>query len=288
MSLAGVAVPQKTDLRAKRPSIRRLARRHPMATIGAGLLLAYGFTALFGPLLVGDPLRTVPGEVLVGPSAEHPFGTDRFGRDVFTRAVVAARLDFFVGIIIAGIAATVGSLIGVIAGYFGGRIDELVMRITDVVLAFPGFVLALILVAALGNSIPNVVGAVAVAYTPYFVRLTRAKAMSEREREYVDAASLAGNRSWQIAFRHVLPNSLPPAFTQAALVAGWAVLDVAGLAFLGIGIQPPTAEWGVMVAEGAGDVITGAWWTALFPGALIVFLALAFHLIGDDLQGRKK
>ncbi len=256
-----------------------------MATVGVLILAVYAFAAVFGPLFVGDPLKTVPGETLTGPSAEHLFGTDRFGRDVFTRAVVSARLDFVVGIVIAVLAATVGSLVGVAAGYFGGVLDEVVMRVTDVVLAFPGFVLALILVATLGDSVPNVVVAVALAYTPYFVRLTRARALAEREREYVDAATLAGNRRWQIAYHHVLPNSLAPAFTQAALVAGWAVLDVAGLAFLGIGIQPPTAEWGVMVAEGANDVLTGAWWTALFPGALIVSLALAFQLVGDDLQG---
>ena len=256
-----------------------------MATVGLALLMFYGLVALFGPLLVGDPLKTDPSQALVGPSTEHLFGTDRFGRDVLTRAVVAARLDVVVGLVIALVAGTLGSVIGVAAGYFGGSWDELVMRVTDVVLAFPGFVLALILVAALGDSIPHVVVAVAVAYTPYFVRLTRARALAEREREYVDAASLAGNRRWQIAYRHVLPNSLTPAFTQAALVAGWAVLDVAGLAFLGIGIQPPTAEWGVMVAEGANDVLQGAWWTALFPGALIVVLALAFQLVGDDLQG---
>lgn len=287
MSIAGVAVTRAAPSTTTRPGARTLIRRHPMATIGVVLLLVYGLAAVFGPLFVGDPLKTAPGEALARPSAEHLFGTDRFGRDILTRAVIAARLDFVVGIVIAALAASVGSLIGVAAGYFGGLVDEIVMRVTDVVLSFPGFVLALILVATLGDSIPNVVLAVAVAYTPYFVRLTRSRALAEREREYVDAARLAGNRPWQIAYRHVLPNSLAPAITQAALVAGWAVLDVAGLAFLGIGIQPPTAEWGVMVAEGANDVITGAWWTALFPGALIVSLALAFQLIGDDLQGGK-
>lgn len=262
-----------------------LARQHPMATVGVVLLVIFALVALFGPLFVGDPLKTNPSHALEAPSAEHFFGTDRYGRDVFTRAVVAARLDLVVGIVIAALATAAGSLIGVAAGYFGGGVDEIVMRITDIVLAFPGFVLALILVAVLGDSVPNVIVAVSIAYTPYFIRLTRARALAEREREYVDAAALAGNRRWQIAYRHVLPNSLSPAFTQAALVAGWAVLDVAGLAFLGIGIQPPTAEWGVMVAEGANDLLTGAWWTALFPGALIVLLAMAFQLIGDDLQG---
>lgn len=291
MSLAATTVTDQSPAPGpprRRAAVHTVVRRHPMATIGVVILLVYAFAALFGPLFVGDPLKTASGETLTGPSAEHLFGTDRFGRDVFTRAVISARLDLVVGVVIAALAASVGSLIGVAAGYFGGVLDEVVMRVTDVVLAFPGFVLALILVATLGDSIPHVVMAVAVAYTPYFVRLTRARALAEREREYVDAAALAGNRRWQIAYRHVLPNSLAPAFTQAALVAGWAVLDVAGLAFLGIGIQPPTAEWGVMVAEGANDVLTGAWWTALFPGALIVSLALAFQLIGDDLQGGKQ
>jgi peptide/nickel transport system permease protein len=226
--------------------------------------------------------------VLSGPGGAHLFGTDRFGRDVLTRAVVAARLDLVVGVAIAAVAAVVGSLIGVVAGYRGGVVDEAIMRVTDIVLAFPGFVLALILVAVLGDHIPFVIVAVAVAYSPYFIRLTRSRVLAEREREYVDAAALAGNRSWRIAFRHVMPNSLGPAYTQATLVAGWAILDVAGLAFLGVGIQPPTAEWGVMVAEGANDVIAGSWWTALFPGALIVLLALAFQLVGDDLQGGRR
>lgn len=288
MTLAGTLSPEATAAPGKRSLRRSWLLRHPMAAVGVLILLVYLLAALFGPLFVGDPLRTSPSEALQPPSADHLFGADRFGRDVFTRAVVAARLDVVVGIVIAVVAATVGSLIGVTAGYFGGLVDEVVMRVTDVVLAFPGFVLALILVAVLGNSVPNVVAAVAVAYSPYFVRLTRSRALAEREREYVDAARLAGNRHWQVAFRHVLPNCMGPAFTQATLVAGWAVLDVAGLAFLGIGIQPPTAEWGVMVAEGANDVISGAWWTALFPGALIVLLALAFQLVGDDLQGGKR
>ncbi|MFS2293474.1 MAG: ABC transporter permease [Actinomadura sp.] len=259
-----------------------------MATVGIGLLLVFAVVALLGPFIVGDPLKTSASEVLSAPGDGHPFGTDRFGRDVFTRAVVAARLDLVVGVVIAATAAVIGSLVGVVAGYRGGLVDEVLMRATDVMLAFPGFVLALILVAVLGNGIPQVVVGVAIAYSPYFVRLTRSRVLAEREREYVDAARLAGNGAWRIAFRHVMPNSLGPAYTQATLVAGWAVLDVAGLAFLGVGIQPPTAEWGVMVAEGANDVIAGSWWTALFPGALIVLLALAFHLIGDDLQGGKR
>lgn len=276
--------------RTRSMNVRVLAspRKHPMAVAGLVLLAVYVLVALVGPVFVGDPLRTSPSEALTGPSATHLLGTDRFGRDVLARAVVATRMDLFVGVVIATAAATVGSVIGVIAGYAGGVVDELIMRVTDVILAFPGFVLALIIVAVLGEGVPNVVIAVAVAYSPYFVRLTRSRALAEREREYVDAAALSGNRRWRIALRHVMPNSLGPAYTQATLVAGWAILDVAGLAFLGVGIQPPTAEWGVMVAEGANDVLIGAWWTALVPGALIVLLAMAFQMVGDDLQGSRR
>jgi peptide/nickel transport system permease protein len=270
--------------------VRQIAspRQHPMALAGLVLLVLYVLLALVGPLFVGDPLLTSAADALTGPNASHLLGTDRFGRDVLARAVVGARMDLAVGVVIAVSAATVGSLIGVVAGYAGGLVDELIMRVTDIILAFPAFVLALIIVAVLGDGVPNVVIAVAVAYSPYFVRLTRSRALAEREREYVDAAALSGNRRWRIALRHVMPNSLGPAYTQATLVAGWAILDVAGLAFLGVGIQPPTAEWGVMVAEGANDVLTGAWWTALVPGGLIVILALAFQMVGDDLQGSRR
>lgn len=261
-----------------------LLRRYPMAVAGAVLVSFFVLVALFGPLFVGDPRQTTDA-VLQSPSGLHLLGTDTFGRDVLTRAVVAARLDLLVGVIIAATALIVGSTIGVLSGYLGGVVDEIVMRLTDIVLAFPGFLLALILVAALGDGVFFVVVAVAVAFTPYFIRLSRASVLSEREREYVDAARLGGNGPVRVAYRHVLPNAIGPTLTQATLVAGWAILDVAGLAFLGVGIQPPTPEWGVMVAEGAGDVLTGAWWTSLFPGALIVLLAMGFHLIGDDLQG---
>lgn len=270
------------DASAQRASF---VRRKPLAAVGILILAVFILVAIFGPSLVVDPLTTDPQNALQPPSADHWFGTDKFGRDVFARSVHSARLDLSVGIIIAIASMLIGSAIGVVAGYWGGWVDEVVMRFTDIVLAFPGFVLALILVAVLGNSIPNVMVAVTVAYIPYFIRLTRAEVLTQREMEYVDGARLAGNSKLRIAFRHVLPNSLRPSFVQATLVAGWSILTVAGLAFLGVGIRPPTAEWGVMVAEGSPDIITGQWWTALFPGALIVLAVMAFHFIGDELGG---
>ena len=263
----------------------RFARRKPLLIVGVVLLVAFTLLALFGPLLVQDPLATDPANTYQPPSGEHWFGTDKFGRDVFARSVHAARLDLAIGLTIALAAMIVGSLIGVVSGYFGGATDEVMMRFTDVMLAFPGFVLALIIVAALAETIPNVIIAVSIAFVPYFIRLTRGQVLKERELEYVDGARLAGNGRWRVAFRHVLPNSLAPSVVGGTLVTGYAILTVAGLAFLSVGIQPPTAEWGVMVGEGAKDIITGEWWTSLFPGGMIVVAVMAFHFIGDELGG---
>ncbi len=263
----------------------RLMRRKPLLVVGVLLLVFFAALAIVGPFFVGDPLATDPANTFQAPSAEHWFGTDRFGRDVFARSVHAARLDLTIGLTIAIAAMLIGSIIGVIAGYFGGATDEIMMRLTDVLLAFPGFVLALIIVAALAETTINVIIAVTIAFIPYFIRLTRAQVLKERELEYVEGARLAGNNSWRVAFRHVLPNSLAPSVVGATLVTGYAVLTVAGLAFLSVGIQPPTAEWGVMVGEGAKDIITGEWWTSLFPGAMIVVAVMAFHFIGDEFGG---
>lgn len=259
--------------------------RKPLFLAGVAILAVYMIVAVIGPFVVGDPLRTDPTHTLEPPSHAHFFGTDEFGRDVFARAVVSARLDLSIGIAIAASSLIVGSAIGVVSGYWGGGLDEIIMRGTDMVLAFPGFVLALIIVAVLGGNVLNVMIAVSVAFVPYFVRLTRAQVLVERELEYVEAARLSGNGPWRIAFRHVMPNALGPSLVQGTLVTGWAILNVAGLAFLGVGIRPPTAEWGVMVAEGANNVSLGIWWTALFPGAMIVLAVMAFHFIGDEAQG---
>lgn len=263
-------------------------RRKPLLAIGMVLLILYTTIAVFGPVFTVDPLRTNPGNILQLPSGEHLFGTDEFGRDVFARAVAASRLDLWIGVLIAAIAMVVGSAIGVVSGYWGGRVDEVIMRVTDILLAFPGFVLALILITAMGHTVTNVVIAVSVSFIPYFIRQTRAEVLKQRELEYVAGAKLSGNKPWRVAFRHVMPNSLMPSAVQATLVTGWAILSVAGLAFLGVGIRPPTAEWGVMVAEGSGDIVTGQWWTALFPGGMIVLAVMAFHFVGDELTGGER
>ncbi len=283
-------VPDEYGDAAARSRLRRgidFLRKKPLLVMGFVLLGFFAVLAIVGPFLVGDPLSTDPANTFRPPSADHWFGTDQFGRDVFARSVNAARLDLTMGVIIATIAMVLGSTIGVIAGYFGGSTDEVLMRLTDVLLAFPGFVLALVLVAALSESILNVVIAVSVSFIPYFIRLTRAQVLKERELEYVDGARLAGSRPMRVAFRHVLPNSLAPSIVGATLVTGYAILTVAGLSFLSVGIQPPTAEWGVMVGEGAKDIITGEWWTSFFPGIMIVLSIMSFHFIGDEFAGKE-
>lgn len=260
-------------------------RSHPPLIVGLCVLFCIIFVALVGPYLTPYlPLKTNPENMLQPPSAAHPMGTDNFGRDILTRIIYAARLDLVIAFSVVAIALGLGVLIGIFSGYYGGQVDDVVMRVADVILAFPSFILALTITAVLGNSIPNVIIAIAIAYIPYFVRLTRGEVLSARELDYAEAARCVGNPTWRVMYLHLLPNCLTPALVQATLCLGWAILDASGLAFLGLGIRPPTPEWGVMVSEGARDIISGQWWTAFFPGAVIVLTAFSFNLIGDSLR----
>jgi peptide/nickel transport system permease protein len=260
-------------------------RDHPSLAIGlliVGIVLA---AAVFAPLVTPyKPLATAPKQKLLPPSLEHPMGTDNFGRDILSRVVYGGRLDLTIAFAVSAIALVVGGLVGTLSGYYGGVLDDVVMRVTDILFAFPSFILALAIAAMLGNKISNLIIAIAIAYIPYFIRLTRAEILSARELEYADAARCVGNPEWRIMYVHLLPNCLAPALVQATLCLGWAILDASGLAFLGLGIRPPTPEWGIMVSEGAQNIISGHWWTSLFPGAVIVFTAFGFNLIGDSLR----
>jgi peptide/nickel transport system permease protein len=263
----------------------RAPRRRPFLWVGLGVLAVLVLAGVIGPFLVADPLAVDPSNALQHPSAAHWFGTDYYGRDVLARAVHAIRLDLLLGVSVALLAMMIGSAIGVVSGYLGGRVDDVIMRCVDVLMSFPGFVLAMILLLAIGESTPKLAIALAVAAVPPFVRLVRAEALTQRELEYVDGARVAGAGWLRIAFTHVLPNSLRPAAVQFTLVCGYSILNVAGLAYLGIGIHAPTPEWGVMVAEGAQNMLTGQWWTAFFPGLLIALTVMGLHFVGDDLGG---
>jgi peptide/nickel transport system permease protein len=260
----------------------RLARRRPALALGIVVVTIYLLVAMAGPLLMAyGPTQTNPRATFEPPSAEFPLGTDKFGRNVLTRIVYATRLDLMIAVSVAVSAFAIGSMTGGVAGYYGGWLDDIVMRVVDVMFAFPAFILAMAITGVLGDNVENVVIAIATAYVPYFVRLTRAEMLTVRTRQYADAALSVGNPGWRVMLVHLLPNALTPSLVQMALVFGWAILDAAGLAFLGLGITPPTAEWGVMVSEGAQRIITGEWWVWLFPGLAIVLVAFAFNLTGD-------
>jgi peptide/nickel transport system permease protein len=266
-------------------ALGRLSRRRPGFALGVAIITFLLLTALVGPSLMPyEPTETHPRETLDPPSAAYPFGTDKFGRDVLTRVVYATRLDLAIAASVALSAFAIGSIIGGIAGYYGGWLDDVVMRVADVLFAFPAFILAMAITGVLGDSVPNVIIAIATAYTPFFIRLTRGEMLTVRAHQYADAARSVGNPRWRVMLVHLLPNALTPSLMQAPLVFGWAILDAAGLAFLGLGITPPTAEWGVLVSEGAQRLITGEWWVWLFPGAAIVLASLAFSLVGDSLR----
>lgn len=233
-----------------------------------------------------NPLATDPASQLLPPSGAHPMGTDKYGRDVLSRVMAGAGIDLLIAGLVTGIAFAVGVLIGSAAGFNGGWIDDVVLRVVDMVLSFPAFVLALAITAVLGNSVRNVVIAIAVAYTPYFVRLARGEVLSARRSDYADNARAVGNPGWRIVFLHLLPNCVTPALVQASLTMGWSILDASGLSFLGLGIKPPTPEWGVEVSEGASNIVSGEWWTSVFPGLAITLAVLAFNLLGGSIQAR--
>src|SRR5438874_6536877 len=250
-----------------------------------GLLVVILFAAIFGPyLLPYDPLASDTASALKPPSAAHWFGTDQLGRDVFSRVVVATRLDFLIAVTSVALVFLMGGLAGVAAGFLGGWTDRVVGRIADTIMAFPLFVLAMGIVAALGNTVENVVLATAIVNFPLYARVARAEANVLRETGFVHAARLCGNGDFRILLGQVLPNIMPIMVVQMSLTMGYAILNAAGLSFIGLGVRPPTAEWGIMVAEGAVFMVSGEWWIALFPGAALMVAVFCFNLLGDGLR----
>jgi peptide/nickel transport system permease protein len=247
----------------------------------AVLLLA----AVIGPSLVPyDPLATSAAIALQPPSFEHWFGTDSLGRDVFSRVVVATRLDLTISIAAVALSFVIGSILGAIAGYWGGWIDAVSNRVLDTIMAFPLFVLAMGIVAALGNTIENIIYATAIINIPFYARLVRAEVNIRRDAALALAAKLAGCSDLQVLAFQIFPNALPPMMVQVSLNLGWAILNAAGLSFIGLGVRPPTAEWGIMVAEGANFIVSGEWWLAVFPGLALILAVFTFNLLGDGLR----
>ena len=264
---------------------RYVMTSNPVTFLAFVLLAGMIVIALFGPMLVPhDPLATISDKALKPPSWDHWFGTDQLGRDVFSRVVVATRLDLLISVSAVALSFFVGAAMGACAGYWGGWFDKLSGRFLDTIMAFPLFVLAMGIVAAAGNTIQNIVIATAIINLPFYARVARAEVSIRRNAGYVQAARLSGNSELRILIMKIMPNTLPPMMVQLSLNMGWAILNAAGLSFIGLGVRPPTAEWGIMVAEGANYIVSGEWWLALFPGAALMLAVFTFNLLGDGLR----
>ena len=271
-------------LAAPTQSRRRVWRRSPLTVAGLALIAILALTALSAPLLAPvDPLKQVLSTRLDPPSAEHWLGTDQLGRDILSRMIYGSRISLLIGVVVVGLAASVGTFVGLVAGYTGGWLDEALMRLTDVFFAFPALILAMAISGALGPSLTNAMIAIAVVSWPVYARLVRAQVLSLREREFVEAARGLGASGERVVWQHILPNTLAPLLVQASLDMGGAILSAAGLSFIGFGTQPPTAEWGVMISEGRNYIATHSW-LSLFPGLAILLTVAAFNLIGDGLR----
>jgi peptide/nickel transport system permease protein len=259
-------------------------RKSKLAVFGALIVSIFLFLALFGTQLAPyDPNDVEMGDRFQGPSMQHPLGTDKMGRDVLSRLMSGARYSVRAGLVVLAISLPVGVILGGIAGMYGGWIDELIMRITDVFLAFPSLILAMAFSAALGPSLFNAMLALAVVWWPYYTRLIRGQALSVRESNYVEAARSRGASRWYIMIRHILPNCFSPVLVTLTLDMGLIVIATAGLSFLGFGAQPPIAEWGRMVSDGR-IYLMRAWWVSVFPGLAIAFTVLGFNLLGDGIR----
>ena len=266
-----------------RDTLRRLWM-NPGAIAGAIVLTVMVLSALFAPLIAPyDPIAQDTTAIRAAPSAQHLFGTDNFGRDVFSRVLYGGRMSLPVGFVAVGITAVAGVALGLIAGYYGRAIDSVIMRWVDIMLAFPGILLALALVAILGPSLFNLMLAVGIAAIPEYTRVVRGTVLSAREAEYVIAARVTGAPDRSIVLRHILPNVLPPVIVLATLGIAGAIILGSTLSFLGLGIQPPTPEWGNMLADGR-SMLRHQWWVSLFPGLAIMLTVLAINLLGDGLR----
>ena len=285
MSAAQAAAPRPREGAAAWRHARHVVTGNPVTALAFALFFLLLLCALLGPALVPyDPLASDTANALQAPSWAHPFGTDQLGRDILSRVVVATRLDMTVAIASVVLVSALGGLAGVAAGYFGGWTDRVVGRIADTIMAFPLFVLAMGIVAALGNTVTNIVIATAIVNFPLYARLARAEARVRRDAGFVQAARLTGNGEWRILLTQILPNILPIMAVQVSLTMGYAILNAAGLSFIGLGVRPPMPEWGIMVAEGASFIVSGEWWVALFPGLALMLAVFCFNLLGDGLR----
>jgi peptide/nickel transport system permease protein len=277
-------------LKAKFKQFRQnvfLLKRNRLTKLAFYGVIALFLIAIIVPIALPSDIHvdqdTNPAEKLLSPSFEHPFGTDELGRDVFKRVLMGTRISLNTALIAVGIALLIGVPLGAVAGYFGGFVDEFIMRITDIFLGFPPLLLAIAIAAFLGPNLQNAMLAIAVAWWPWYTRIVRGQAVSIKERQFVKAANAIGTPSMKIVFRHVLPNCIAPLIVQASMDIGGVILTIASLSFLGLGAQSPTPEWGLMVST-SRNYFLNAWWYSIFPGLAIFFTVLVFNLLGDGLR----
>jgi peptide/nickel transport system permease protein len=263
-------------------SALRPAWRQPLAVVGGGIIVAWVVIAILAPLLAPHGPDTQLAPQLLAPSSHYLFGTDEVGRDVLSRVIYGARITLPLAVLLVVASMLIGSLLGTIAGFFGGVVDTVIMRVADLVFAFPGIILALAVAAALGPELRNAVLAVIVVSWPSYARVARGLVLGARQADYVVAARLLGASGWRTMFVELRPNITGPILVLASLDVGSAVLLLSGLSFLGLGAQPPAAEWGAMVASGAQNF--SDWWLGLFPGLAILSVVLAFNFVGDALR----
>jgi peptide/nickel transport system permease protein len=288
ISIDEISLGEHADAGMLRPTggvaLARRLLRNPLTVMGLVLIVILVACAAAAPLLTQyDPQSVAVSSRFLAPSAQHLFGTDELGRDLFSRILYGGRLSLPAPFEVVAIALLVGSAIGAVAGYIGGAVDEILMRLTDLFLAFPGIVLALAIAAALGPGLSTVVAAVAVVSWPWYARLMRSQVVSVRTREYVEAGRALGGGDLHLIWRHVLPNSLTPVLTQATMDIGYTLLTIAGLSFLGLGAQPPTPEWGAILSVGR-SYVTDQWWYSTFPGLAIFLAVTGFVFLGDGIR----
>jgi peptide/nickel transport system permease protein len=261
--------------------------KNPLTAFGMGIIFILIVTVFLAPFLAPYPdqgrgLSNLK-ERLLSPSIQHPLGTDNLGRDILSRIIFGARISLKASLVVIVIVLALGVPLGLLAGYFGGKVDDIIMRFADMVLAFPSLLLAIAIVASLGPSLMNALIAVSLPWWPWYTRLMRSQVLSIKEMQFVESARAIGVSRWRIMFRHILPNCLSPIIVQATLDMGYIILAIAGLGFLGLGTQPPTADWGVMVSDGR-EFFMIQWWISTFSGAAIFLTVLAFNLVGDGIR----
>ncbi|MDI3341372.1 MAG: ABC transporter permease [Sphaerobacter sp.] len=282
--VAASPLAQARAARTQRQIVFQRLRANRLALVGAGIVLSLVVMAVVAPVISPhDPVEMVLADQFLPPSRSHPFGTDEFGRDILTRIFYGARISLRVGVVAVGIAGVVGSLVGLCAGYFGKWVDLISQQIIDVMLAFPGLLLALAIIAVLGSSLTNVMIAVGIGSVPSYARLMRGQVLSLKQKEYVEAARAMGAGHWRILSRHILPNAVSPIIVLASLGIASSILSAAALSFIGLGAQPPTPEWGAMLAAGR-DYLRDEWWIATFPGIAIALTVFGFNVLGDGLR----